>query len=306
MGLYLITGGAGFIGSHLADQLLLEGHQVRVFDNLYSGSKDNLQSKTEFIHGDITSVEDVTQALEGVDGCFHLAAIASVDVCEQEWRLAHAVNALGTLNVFKAIAQYYDSRIPVVFASSAAVYGLPSQLPLTEQSKTAPISNYGLDKLYGEQVAKLYAEQHGVHSVCLRFFNVYGTRQQPDSSYSGVISKFIYQRQHNQPIKVYGDGHQTRDFILVNDLTKILSKVMDYVSKDNANYMIANVGTGKQTSIIKLASIIAGKEYNNFNYLPKKKEDIIHSFCDNGLLQTILDGEFDFTSLPDGLSLLMG
>lgn len=307
MAKFLITGGAGFIGSHLADYLLSDGHQVRVLDNLYSGSKDNLQSQVEFIQGDVTNINDVKNALKDVDGCFHLAAIASVDVCEQNWDLGHTVNTLGTLNIFKVIEQFYDSNIAVIFPSSAAVYGLPSQLPLTEQSTLAPISNYGLGKLYGEQMAKLYAEQYNIRAMCLRLFNIYGTRQQPDSPYSGVISKFIYQVRHDQSIKIYGDGSQTRDFVLVNDLVSILSKSMDYISASAVNFKIANVGTGKQTAIIELANTVntlSGNEKSDIHYLPEKPGDIKHSFCDDSVLQTIV-GNIHFTPLETGLTSLM-
>ena len=304
MGLYLITGGAGFIGSHLADRLLSQGHHVKVFDNLYSGFKSNLQPQVEFINGDITNINELKYALANVDGCFHLAAIASIDICEEDWAMAHTVNALGTLNIFRAIKQFYHGKIPVIFSSSAAIYGIPCQLPLMEKDNSNPISNYGLDKLYGEQVAKLYANQYSIRTACLRFFNVYGERQQPNSLYSGVISKFIAQVRKSQVINIYGDGTQTRDFISVGDVVDCLTKIMSYIhSQSIIKYIVANVGTGKTTTINKLAELIAGETAVDIKYFSEKENDIKHSCADNNFLKKLI-GKVEFKSLSQELKIL--
>src|SRR4051794_8057361 len=192
---YLITGGAGFIGSHLAESLIADGHAVRVLDNFFSGRAETLPPRVELIRADITRQEAVSDALEGVDGCFNLAAIASVEYCRKDWLRSHAVNLSGAIIVFDE-ARKAQSRIgrivPVVYASSAAVYGNTSQIPISEGTPTGPANAYGVDKLGCEMHAAVGSRIHNLALVGLRFFNIYGPlniygpRQDPNSPYSGV------------------------------------------------------------------------------------------------------------------------
>src|SRR4029079_7150308 len=190
---YLITGGAGFIGSHLAEALIADGHAVRVLDNFFSGRTENLPPGVDLVRGDVKRQEAVTSAFASVDGCFHLAAIASVEYCRQEWLRSHAVNLSGTITVLDEArkAQHRTGRIiPVVYASSAAVYGNTSQVPISEETPTDPVNAYGVDKLGCEMHAAVGGRIHDLAVVGLRFFNIYGPRQDPNSPYSGVVSIF--------------------------------------------------------------------------------------------------------------------
>ena len=173
---YLITGGAGFIGSHLADSLIAEGQAVRVIDNLFSGRMENLPAGAELVQGDVICQHAVRSALEGVDGCFHLAAIASVEFCHEGWLRGHVVNLGGAITIFEEVrrAQRLCGRyIPIVYASSAAVYGNATKLPLSEASPTAPANAYGVDKLACELHAAVGSRLHDLSIVGLRFFNIY-------------------------------------------------------------------------------------------------------------------------------------
>ncbi|MGH7152360.1 MAG: NAD-dependent epimerase/dehydratase family protein, partial [Acetobacteraceae bacterium] len=185
MATWLVTGGAGFIGSHLCDALLRRGDAVRVLDDLSTGKRENLPAGAELMIGDIADPAAVERALAGVDGCFHLAAIASVARGIDDWLGTHCTNLTGTITVFDAVRRH---PVPVIYASSAAVYGDCPAQPLTERAPTAPLSAYGADKLGCELHARVARQVHGITTVGLRFFNVYGPRQDPDSPYSGVIS----------------------------------------------------------------------------------------------------------------------
>ncbi len=189
---FLVTGGCGFIGSHIVDALIDGGHEVVVIDNLVSGQLENLNSSARLVIGDIRSNGDVEKACDGVDGCFHMAAIASVEEARVNWLYTNSVNAGGTITLFSHSSK--TNKFPIVYASSAAVYGNPEKLPLNENSVTKPINAYGVDKLSCELHAKVAANIHGVSNVGLRFFNVYGPRQNPESPYSGVISIFSKSR----------------------------------------------------------------------------------------------------------------
>ena len=192
MALYLITGGCGFIGSHLAEDLLAQGHSVRVIDNLSTGKISNLPASRvptdcELVIGDITDKARLEQCFDGVDYCFHLAAIASVQLSNEDWAGTHQVNLTGSINVFDAARM---RQVPVVYASSAAVYGDNAESPLTESAVLRPLTAYGADKLGSELHARVASFVHSVPTTGLRFFNVYGPRQDSSSPYSGVISIF--------------------------------------------------------------------------------------------------------------------
>jgi UDP-glucose 4-epimerase len=277
MSRYLVTGGAGFIGSHLVDALLAAGHFVRVLDDLSTGKRQNVPSAAELIVGSVIDSRIVRQALADCDGCFHLAAIASVARCNEDWLASHQVNLGGTITVFEA-ARATASRgaIPVVYASSAAVYGANPDLPLSETSATNPISAYGVDKLGCELHAKVASSIHGVPTLGFRFFNVYGPRQDPASPYAGVISIFADRLRAGQPVTVYGDGEHTRDFIAIQDVVECLQRGME-AGFSGAEVLVAC--TGQQVSlrqlIGELGTILAVAP--QISLAPAREGDIRHS-----------------------------
>lgn len=258
MSTYTITGGAGFIGSHLADALLGAGHTVRVLDDLSSGSLDNLDARCVFFEGDVRDRDVVMAAMEGADGCFHLAAIASVERGNQDWLGTHAVNQTGSIVVLdcaRALGARALGGIPVVYASSAAVYGDCGEVSVREDQGAAPMSAYGADKRGSELHARVAFEVHGVPSLGLRFFNVYGPRQDPLSPYSGVISIFARLAADGCVMTVHGDGSQTRDFVYVGDVVAHLQQAMRVLHQTKMA-QILNVCTGRGTSVLDLAQAL--------------------------------------------------
>ena len=257
MSIYTITGGAGFIGSHLADALLGAGHTVRVLDDLSSGRLDNLERRCVFLEGDVRDRRAVMAAMDGADGCFHLAAIASVERGHQDWLGTHAVNQTGSIVVLDCARAL--GGIPVVYASSAAVYGdsggASGDGSVREDQGAAPMSAYGADKRGSELQARVGFEVHGVPSIGLRFFNVYGPRQDPLSPYSGVISIFARRAANGEVMTVHGDGSQTRDFVYVSDVVAHLQQAMR-VLHHTPMARILNVCTGRGTSVLALAQAL--------------------------------------------------
>jgi UDP-glucose 4-epimerase len=254
MASYLVTGGAGFIGSHLVEALIVDGHCVRVLDDLSSGRHQNIPAKAEFIKADITDADIVGQAFDGIDGCFHLAAIASVDQCNRDWLRTHQVNLSGTINVFHA-AWCRQGEVPVVYASTAAVYGNGGAAAMSEDSSAMPISAYGADKRGCELRARAAGLTFGIRTAGLRFFNIYGPRQDPRSPYSGVIAIFLDRLRRGEPIEIFGDGLQVRDFTYVADAVDALKRAMPLAS---ASAPLFNVCTGNGITIRQLANSIAG------------------------------------------------
>jgi UDP-glucose 4-epimerase len=250
---YLITGGAGFIGSHLADALLASGHSVRVLDDLSAGTRANLSPRANLLVGDVADPDTVADALAGMDGCFHLAAIASVQRATEDWAGTHRVNLGGTIAVLNAARAL--GRVPVVYASSAAVYGDLAGAVATEYARCAPQTAYGADKLGSELHASVAWRIHAIPTLGLRFFNVYGPRQSPASPYSGVISIFADRLAAGLPITRNGDGMQTRDFVHVSDVVSHLRAAMR-VLRARPGAGVLNVCTGRETSIAALASIL--------------------------------------------------
>ena len=211
----LITGGAGFIGSHLADALLAKGYAVRVLDNLSTGKPENLpmdHSRIELIEGDVADAALVQRCMQGCRAVVHLAAVASVQASVDDPVSTHQSNFIGTLNVCEAMRTHGVKR--VLFASSAAVYGNNGEgLAIDEDTPKAPLTPYAVDKLASEQYLDFYRRQHALEPVVFRFFNIFGPRQDPSSPYSGVISIFTERAQQALPITVFGDREQTRDFV---------------------------------------------------------------------------------------------
>jgi UDP-glucose 4-epimerase len=255
MGLYLVTGGCGFIGSHLVDALLARGDRVRVLDDLSTGKRENLDSRAELTVGDVADKDLVASAMRDADGCFHLAAVASVERGNKDWLGTHRANLTGAITVFDAARTANRAGpIPVVYASSAAVYGDSAELPLRETSPTQPLSAYGADKLGCELHARVAWQVHGVPTVGCRFFNVYGPRQDPASPYSGVISIFFDRLGRGLPITIFGDGGQSRDFIYVADVVEALLRAAGQAKQGAA---VVNVCTGRSTTILELAGAVA-------------------------------------------------
>ncbi|ASP40937.1 epimerase [Bacterioplanes sanyensis] len=247
---YLITGGCGFIGSHLADRLLAAGHRVRILDDLSSGHMANVSPACDVIVGDVTDADTVQHCMRNMDGCFHLAAVASVQRSNEEWARTHQINLTGSVNVFDAAKQ---QKTPVVYASSAAVYGDNADMPLREVSSVRPLTAYGADKLGSELHARVAALMHDIPNVGLRFFNVFGPRQDPSSPYSGVISIFVDRLLKQQPLTIFGDGEQTRDFIYVADVVSFLVAAMD---KADTTHPVFNVCTGQCITINQMARML--------------------------------------------------
>lgn len=252
MTLWLVTGGCGFIGSHLCAALVSAGHRVRVLDNLSTGRRENLAAGAELLEGDVGDPALLAHAMEGVDGCFHLAAIASVERGVREWLETHRVN----LSAFVALldAARAEGGVPVVYASSAAVYGSNDALPLTETADTKPLSAYGADKLGCELQARVAGAVHGIPTLGLRFFNVYGIRQDPASPYSGVISIFADRLLRGESLTVFGDGLQSRDFVPVSAVVAALRAGME---RADTAASVFNVCAGRSTTVLELARTLA-------------------------------------------------
>ncbi len=284
VGRYLVTGGCGFIGSHLSAALIGAGHGVVVLDDLSTGATANLAPGATLITGDVAEPATVREAMQGVDGCFHLAAIASVERGVQDWLGTHRVNLGGTIAVFDAARA---GRIPVVYASSAAVYGDQAVLPITEEAPRRPLSAYGADKLGCEQHARVGGVVHGVPSCGFRFFNVFGPRQDPRSPYSGVISIFCDRLSRGDAVDVFGDGGQTRDFVYVAD---VVAALLAGLREASTAAPVFNVCTGRPTSVLELARVIAELcgVAADIRHKPPREGEIRHSVGDPTRVQAAL------------------
>jgi UDP-glucose 4-epimerase len=259
---YLVTGGCGFIGLHLVHALVRQDRRVRVLDDLSSGRASALPAAAELVVADVRDRPAVRQAMRGVAGCFHLAAVASVERTRLDWLDGHRTNAGGTVVVLEAARDAArDARrapVPVVYASSAAVYGDAGEPPLREEHRPAPTSPYGADKLGGELHAALARRLFGVPTLGLRFFNVYGPGQPAASPYSGVITLFADRLARGEALTVFGTGRQTRDFVHVDDVVRALLAGMERMLHDGGrgDDGVVNVCTGRETSILEVARIL--------------------------------------------------
>lgn len=300
----LVTGGAGFIGSHLVDALLAAGNRVRVLDNLSMGKRENLplaNPHLQFIEGDVADAAQVAQAMAGCDAVAHLAAVASVQASVDDPVATHQSNFIGTLNVCEAMRRHGVRR--VLFASSAAVYGNNGEgCAIDEDTAKAPLTPYAADKLASEHYLDFYRRQHGLEPAVFRFFNIFGPRQDPSSPYSGVISIFSERAKRARPITVFGDGGQTRDFVYVEDLVKILVQGLEHPAPaaDATNVGLSGVTT--LNDLIAALEQISGQPLN-VSHGAARSGDIRHSKADN---RRLLE-RFDLgtpTSLTEGLARL--
>lgn len=295
---YLITGGCGFIGSHLADELLSRGHEVRLLDDLSTGKEEFIPAKAEFVCGSVTDPLLLEKSLADVAAVFHLAAIASVQKTIEQWHASHEVNQGATVAIFDAIS-HLDRPIPVLYASSAAVYGNSTQIPLCEEAHVHPLSPYGVDKLACELQARVGWELYRIPSAGLRFFNVYGPRQDPHSPYSGVISIFLERLKEGAPLTIFGDGEQKRDFIYVRDVARMLAEASQTLTE---GAHLFNLCRGEETSINDLAELM-GKILNvevKCAHKEGKTGEVRRSVGDPGKIRAALHLAANYT-LEEGL-----
>ncbi|MBS7562431.1 NAD-dependent epimerase/dehydratase family protein [Pseudomonas protegens] len=300
----LVTGGAGFIGSHLVDALLAKGYGVRVLDDLSTGKVSNLpmdNPQLQLVVGDVADAAALAEAMHGCGAVVHLAAVASVQASVEDPVRTHQSNFIGTLRVCEAMVAAGIRR--VVFASSAAVYGNNGEgTPINEDTPKSPLTPYAADKLASEYYLDFYRRQHGLEPVILRFFNIFGPRQDPSSPYSGVISIFSERAKRARPITVFGDGGQTRDFVYVEDLVKILVQGLEHPAPaaDATNVGLSGVTT--LNDLIAALEQISGQPLN-VSHGAARSGDIRHSKADN---RRLLE-RFDLgtpTSLTEGLARL--
>lgn len=249
---YLVTGGAGFIGSHIVEHLVKRGKDVRVLDNFSTGKRANLRAvPARIIEGDIRDPERIRRAVEGVDIVFHQAALSSVPRSVEDPVTTHDVNARGTVVLLNACRHAGVRRL--VFASSSSVYGESEALPKREEMKAAPISPYALSKLDGELYCRMFDKVYDLETVCLRYFNVFGPRQAPDSEYAAVIPRFIQAAINGGGPIIYGDGRQTRDFTYVENVVR--ANVEAATSPDAPGEVI-NVACGERRSLLDLVECL--------------------------------------------------
>ncbi|MCP1482492.1 UDP-glucose 4-epimerase [Pseudomonas chlororaphis] len=278
----LITGGAGFIGSHLTDALLAKGYSVRILDDLSTGRPGNLpldNPRVELIEGDVADAALVARAMSGCRAVAHLAAVASVQASVDDPVRTHQSNFIGTLNVCEAMRQAGVKR--VLFASSAAVYGNNGEgESIDEDTPKAPLTPYASDKLASEYYFDFYRRQHGLEPAIFRFFNIFGPRQDPSSPYSGVISIFCERAQKGLPITVFGDGEQTRDFMYVEDLVDVLVQSLETPQLEVG---AVNVGLNQATTLKQLLEVLGEVvgQLPPISYGPARSGDIRHSRANN-------------------------
>lgn len=291
----LVTGGCGFIGSHVAEKLIELGADVTILDDLSTGNIKNIATiidKITFIQGDITDFETCRFATKNQQVIFHLAAFVSVPVSTQEPQKCHNINVIGTQNLLEAARMNNVQRF--IFSSTCAIYG-ESSYPCNEDKTTHPTSPYGFSKLMGELYCQEYAQVFNIETVTMRYFNVYGPRQDPHSSYTGVISKFLYNMEHNLPITIFGDGTQTRDYVPVEKIVEA-NVILGISQTDLINNQIFNIATEKSINLFDLIDILK-KEYPHYNneiiFMPARPGDVKHIAADcskyNNLCKELLN-----------------
>lgn len=262
----VVTGGAGFIGSHVVDELLSKNYEVLVLDNMSTGNLDNISSdKVEVYRADVTgSPQSIAALIKGAECVFHLAAKTSVQESLDEPTPYFLTNSIGTANMLEACRLAEVKKF--IYSSTSAVYGNTDQFPTSEETQLAPISPYALSKLMGEQHCQFYSEVYGVSTLCLRYFNVYGSRMNQKSSYRSVIPIFIDQFSKGEPLTITNDGAQARDFVHVEDVARANVAAMRLTGSGQP----INIGTGVAISVNSIARMIGGKTQNiGFRLEPK-------------------------------------
>jgi len=280
LALYLVTGGAGFIGSNTAEQLVKRGEEVRILDNFSTGKKENIvkfKDSIELIEGDLRDLEIVKRAMVGVDFVLHQGALPSVQRSIEDPLTTNKVNILGTLNVLLAAREAKVKR--VVHASSSSVYGDTPTLPKKEVMKTSPRSPYAVSELIGEEYCRIYYTIYGLETVSLRYFNVFGPRQDPSSQYAAVIPKFITLMLRGESPPIYGDGEQSRDFTFVDNVVKANLKACEAKEAPGG---VFNIACGKSVTINELLQRLNGILETRIKptYQSPRKGDVRHSLAD--------------------------
>lgn len=254
----VVTGGAGFVGSHVVDALVADGFQVEVIDNLSGGKKENVNPKATLHVLDIRDFEKIAPVMDGAEFVFHLAALPRVQYSIDFPEETNSVNIGGTLSVLRAAHAGKVKRL--VYAASSSAYGNQQKMPLSEDMPPDPLSPYGLQKYVGELYAKVFAEVYKLPTVSVRFFNVYGPRLDPEGAYALVIGKFLKQKKEGTPLTITGDGEQTRDFTHITDI--VAGMLLAATSPKVGNGEVINLGRGQQTTVNKLAELIGGPSVN--------------------------------------------
>lgn len=286
---YLVTGGAGFIGSHIAEALVKRGARVTILDDLSTGKMQNIEpfrDKVDFVQGDIRDFTLLREITHGVDVIFHEAAVASVTKSVQDPVTTDAINVGGTVSVLTAAKENGVKK--VVFASSAAIYGDEPTLPKREDMTPRPLSPYAFHKLAGEYYLNLFHQLYGLKGVALRYFNVFGPRQDPSSEYSGVISIFMDRFKKGLEYTIYGDGKQSRDFVYVEDVVRANLAALE---KDFDGVPVINVACNRANDLLALVRTL--QQISGLDRAPQfaaaRPGDIKHSLADNSKLQALLD-----------------
>jgi len=279
----LVTGGAGFIGSHLVDALVERGHQVLILDNLSTGKKENINQKAKFLNLDLRDFKKIRPAFEGVDFVFHLAALPRIPLSIAKPIETNEVNLTGTLNALIASKEAGVKKF--IYSSSSSVYGQQEKLPMKEDMKCDPLNPYALQKYVGELYCRIFPEIYNLATISLRYFNVYGPRQSEEGTYVPVIGVFLKQKENGMPLTATGDGEQTRDFTHVADVVRvnILAMESEKVGRGEA----INVGAGKNHSINEIAKLIGGE----ITYIPLPSGEMRHTLADISLTKDLLGWE---------------
>lgn len=280
MSIYLVTGGAGFIGSHLCDLLLKEGHMVRVLDNFSTGKRENLREGVELFEADIRNAEAIKPAFVGVDGVFHLAAIPRVPYSVEFPVETSEINIMGTLNVLMTAKEAGVKR--VVYSASSSAYGDQPVMPLTPTMFPVPKSPYAIQKYVGEHFMRVFAELYGMETVSLRYFNVYGPRMANEGAYVTVIAIFLRQHSAGEVLTIEGDGEQSRSFTHATDVARanLLAMASSRVGKGE----VLNVGGPEEISVNKIASMIGGPT----THIAPRKGDVRRTMADISLTTQLL------------------
>ena len=294
----LVTGGAGFIGSHLVDKLVKLGHQVNVLDNLISGRKSNLdlvKNKVKFFNIDISNANNATQKyFDKVDWVFHLAGLADIVPSITNPNSYFKTNVKGTLNILEASRKVKIKKL--IYAASASCYGIPDKYPTNEKSEIDPRYPYALTKFLGEQLVIHWAKVYHMPNISLRFFNAYGPRSRTTGAYGAVFGVFLAQKLAGKPLTIVGDGNQTRDFIYISDLVEAIVKAAQY----GKNSEVYNVGSGQETSVNSVANIIGGNKVK----IPKRPGEPDRSLADISKIKTHFNWQPKL-SINEGIKVLL-
>ncbi len=279
----LVTGGAGFVGSHIVDALIEKGHQVLIIDNLSTGKRDNINPQAKFFEADLRDFDKIRPLFEGVDFVFHEAALPRIPFSIDKPRESNEVNINGALN---ALVAAKDAKVKkFIYAASSSAYGNQKQLPLKEDMIAAPLNPYALQKYVGELYSRVFFEIYGLPTVSLRYFNVYGPRAGAEGAYATVIPIFLRQKRAGESLTIHGDGEQTRDFSHISDVVR--ANILAMESEKTGKGEVINIGAGDNHSVNKIAKIIGGETVN----ASMRPGDIRHTLADITRAKELLDWE---------------